>query len=112
MSYVYDYSNPSYKRARQKYLGSPKGKFSIYKSNSLIRGFAFELSFKEFHDLIAKSCFYCGDDGFGIDRIDSTRGYIQDNCVSCCSICNRMKFDLNAKDFTDKCIKIANHMNI
>ena len=35
----------------------------------------------------------------GIDRKDNNIGYIIENCVSCCGICNRMKMDMSYDDF-------------
>ena len=35
----------------------------------------------------------------GIDRIDSTKGYFNDNVVSCCKVCNRAKSNLSLEDF-------------
>lgn len=29
----------------------------------------------------------------GIDRVDSSLGYLPDNCVACCTMCNEMKLD-------------------
>jgi hypothetical protein len=30
----------------------------------------------------------------GIDRLNKNKGYIIQNCVSCCKICNRAKSDM------------------
>jgi hypothetical protein len=35
----------------------------------------------------------------GIDRKDNNLGYTEENCVSCCAICNRAKGTLEFKDF-------------
>lgn len=51
------------------------------------------------------SCFYCGfkpnwpETHNGIDRVDNEKGYIEENCVSCCTQCNVAKNDLNINDF-------------
>ena len=37
----------------------------------------------------------------GIDRIDSSKDYNINNCVSCCKICNYMKGDKTVKEFID-----------
>ncbi len=50
--------------------------------------------------LIVAPCTYCGKDtGQGIDRIDSNRGYTDDNVCACCKTCNYMKRDLSLEDF-------------
>lgn len=56
----------------------------------------FELTKEQFYNLISQPCYYCGDkekEFNGIDRIDSQKGYIIDNCVTCCEYCNKMKLD-------------------
>jgi hypothetical protein len=35
----------------------------------------------------------------GIDRIDSTRGYLVGNVVACCKYCNTSKNTMTQKDF-------------
>lgn len=35
----------------------------------------------------------------GVDRIDSTKGYEKDNCISCCKMCNWMKLDYLPEEF-------------
>lgn len=76
----------------------------------------FELSLKEFENLSLGDCKYCGKAPAnkyrqiltkgdkillynGIDRIDSSKGYTLDNCVTCCSICNTMKNSLTYTEF-------------
>lgn len=44
----------------------------------------------------------------GIDRIDSKKGYVMSNCVSCCTTCNSMKLDLTFKDFFEH-IELVNN---
>lgn len=76
----------------------------------------FDLSYDEFINLTQLNCVYCDgvpsnritplnnkDGGVyvynGIDRVDSTKGYTKDNCVTCCEICNRAKKDMTIDDF-------------
>lgn len=58
-------------------------------------GHEFALTQEQFDLIIEEPCYYCGDKqekGFnGIDRMDSTQGYVLENCVSCCINCNRLK---------------------
>jgi len=35
----------------------------------------------------------------GLDRVDSSKGYIKDNVVTCCENCNRAKLDLTQQEF-------------
>lgn len=86
----------------------------------------FTLSLEEFSNITKQNCYYCNSEPVfperfknefkqreieyfnGIDRIDSSKGYILDNCVPCCSICNRMKSDLNQEFFLNHINKIYN----
>lgn len=49
-------------------------------------------------DNIYKPCHYCGGFGKngynGLDRMDSSIGHIQSNCVPCCPTCNTKKNDM------------------
>jgi len=108
--------------------------YAYYKSRILSKneqGFKYKewkLSLEEYKQLIHGDCFYCGvkpstdnmwnnpknkrksDPGLiainGIDRIDASKGYVFDNCVSCCSSCNAMKSDLSQTTFFEKISKI------
>lgn len=98
--------------------------YKRYKWNSEDRGFVFELTKEDFHNIIKMDCFYCGDEPSqkektirnndiehiliynGVDRINSNVGYNLDNCVPCCGVCNLMKQDLSVQSFYDKIQKI------
>lgn len=86
---------------------SVDGKYKIYKVNAEKRGFIFNLSVDEFREIVESDCVYCGDAGFGIDRIDNNIGYLKENCAPCCSMCNRMKGAYSTEEFIDKCKKIS-----
>jgi len=42
----------------------------------------------------------------GIDRVNSDKGYLIDNCVSCCGLCNKMKQDIDVTLFINQSLKI------
>ncbi len=67
----------------------------------------FNLTTDEFQSLVDSPCFYCNKAKGGIDRVDSAFGYTQTNSVSCCALCNRMKWDTPRDDFIARCCKIA-----
>ncbi len=85
----------------------------------------FELSFQEFSVLLSGACYYCGTLPFsgmaprsscrskvlrnGIDRIDSSRGYVVGNVASCCKHCNKAKLDRSVADFINHCRVIVAH---
>ena len=75
-------------------------KFTYYKMNSKKRGYNFSLSFEQFKELIEGNCVYCGNgNNNGIDRIDSSKGYVEGNVVTCCFNCNRAKSNLSQEEF-------------
>lgn len=80
-----------------------------------------QLTLQEFTELIKQNCYYCECPpkivnhllrnkhvkrnpikANGIDRKDSSIGYIMSNCVPCCWDCNRMKGVLTINAFYDK----------
>lgn len=48
----------------------------------------------------------------GIDRLDSEKGYVKENCVPCCWDCNRMKQTLTEQQFLKKVEQIYNYRMI
>lgn len=93
----------------RRYRQTPKGKYATYKRNAKTKNREFSLTLKQFTDIILEECFYCGGEGFGIDRIDSNKGYIIDNCLPCCTLCNTMKMDSTTQEFISQCKKIINN---
>lgn len=98
--------------------------YRAYKRNSKDRELDFSLSLEEFSNFISLKCYYCNDPpkdanylskstrkykGFlanGIDRVDNTKGYIKENCVTCCTTCNMMKKTLTIDKFLEQISKI------
>lgn len=60
-----------------------------------------------------KPCVYCGDEivTVGVDRVDNAKGYVMDNVVPCCAICNSMKSSMKLVDFLRRCATIAARMD-
>lgn len=93
--------NPASKRA-----------YNDYQRRSIKKGFTIELTIDQFIDLASKPCHYCDSlpsnirrkdkHTFyynGIDRIDSSKGYLLDNVLPCCWVCNRAKGDMPYAEF-------------
>lgn len=74
------------------------------------------LTREEIKTLIFQNCTYCGLAPLqkmklgnkkvvflhnGIDRVDSSKGYIPGNCVAACKWCNYAKWTLNQKEFIE-----------
>jgi 5-methylcytosine-specific restriction endonuclease McrA len=70
------------------------------------RSIHFALSKTRFNELIIQSCFYCGyskvGEVNGIDRVDNNKGYIEENVVTCCQVCNLAKSTQHPQEFIDK----------
>jgi hypothetical protein len=110
--------------------------FTQYKANARNRKLSFKLTFKKFIEIISQNCYYCGqkpqkkyhylsEDGViqngvtakavdrawiyinGVDRMDNTKGYTQQNSGPCCFECNRAKMDRSSEEFIAHSQKIA-----
>jgi len=92
------------------YKQRPKGRYMTYRLGAKNRNLRFEITLEEFTEFAVKPCIYCGDsfDKIGIDRVDSSKGYIKGNMVSCCEMCNKMKLNHGKEAFIEQCIKISN----
>lgn len=90
-------------------------KICDYRKSAERRGLDFQLSRIECEQLFSGDCVYCGvtpsrtrNTGYssitynGIDRLDNDKGYVLDNCVSCCTICNTAKSNLTMEQFADR----------
>lgn len=90
-------------------------KIGKYKTEARRRQRAWSLTNQEAYTLFQNNCFYCNkepNDLNGIDRVNNKEGYTLDNTVSCCSICNTMKMDLNVNRFINHINLIQNKQNI
>jgi hypothetical protein len=86
--------------------------FTKYKGRGIREGKSFELTEEEYEYLRQQTCVYCRRPTTkthhnGIDRIDSSIGYIRDNCLTCCSGCNIAKGKNTPEEFIDQCKIIA-----
>jgi hypothetical protein len=88
-------------------------RYSKYRQAAKARGHSFELSKEEFFELLHGECHYCGSTSrIGVDRKDSSVGYITDNCVSCCYPCNMFKLRIPYNVFIERCTAIADHVRL
>lgn len=98
--------------------------YGTYAHNAANAGFEFPFSKERFKELTQKNCTYCGDPpsyvyqkrrngGYlsnGLDRINSSAGYSEENVVTCCRWCNRMKMDFSVDEFKNHIFKIHNNL--
>jgi len=89
--------------------------FTKYRDRDKQRGFEMGLTVDQFRELIFSDCRYCGgmpDQGIKtpymqewyfmrntVDRVDSKKGYTEENSVPCCLICNMNKGNSNVFDW-------------
>jgi hypothetical protein len=80
--------------------------FYMYQKKAEEYRLAFELSMDEFESLVKQPCYYCEiiqEKGFnGVDRKNQKEGYISENCVSCCRVCNFIKGSLDNITFIQR----------
>ena len=79
------------------------------RSGAVRRGIPYELTTEQFMLFWNHPCHYCGQaiDTIGLDRVDNNKGYLVDNIVPCCTICNRMKSHMGVRDFIVQCNMIS-----
>jgi hypothetical protein len=92
-----------------------------YKRRARQHGLAWSLTSEEFFVLTARPCEYCDSPPQqvhqahyssehrynGLDRIDNGRGYLVDNVVPCCFVCNQMKGTMAQDAFLEQSRRIA-----
>ncbi len=90
--------------------------FVTYKNSAENKRLNFQLTKGDFMEMVEAECYYCGiiqDKGFnGIDRLDSSEGYIMSNCVSCCQMCNYMKGSLGPTIFMNRVEHIMTNLKL
>jgi hypothetical protein len=87
---------PNQKEYAANYKNGLNGRWQMYRANARKRKLPFELTIEQFAEFWQKPCSYCGSEieTVGIDRVDSSLGYLAGNLVSCCGVCNQSKNDL------------------
>lgn len=97
-----------------------------YIKSAATRKIPWNLTPQQFNEIVKQNCTYCQAPPReykqrdkkgrgrvriavmnGIDRVDSSKGYTLDNCIPCCTTCNRMKLDLPIVDFIKQCTRIS-----
>lgn len=87
-------------------------RLSRYKTAARLRGLSFALDRRLFEDLVTDNCFYCGtppEPRNGVDRVNSCRGYEEDNVVTACATCQYAKRDLPRDVFESWVRRAAAH---
>lgn len=85
-------------------------RFADYKRNAATRGLVFNITKDEFDAETQKACTFCGaTDHVGIDRIDSSMGYVEGNTQPCCTFCNKLKSNFGEVAFLAQIARIYKH---
>lgn len=94
------------------------------KASAAKKGLSFTLPFGLFVSLTSLPCHYCGvspqqvikgrrgGDDYrynGLDRVDSSKGYIAENVVPCCRRCKSAKSDASVADFVSWARRVVSH---
>jgi hypothetical protein len=93
---------------------NPKTRLRLIKSGATKRGLEFNISLEWYlENGWKKKCYYCGGDTQdGLDRIDNSVGYIENNLVPCCINCNRAKATITQKDFLLMCVSVVKNLKL
>ena len=88
-----------------------------YRKSAKSRKLPFELTPERFRELTKADCYICGAPPAGsyrhdkspayrtpytyqgIDRCENDRGYVDDNVIPCCKVCNRAKSNLTLEAY-------------
>lgn len=96
------------------YMGAKRWIYTQYRIKAEKRGYTFLVSFPQFCYLLDQPCYICGAEPSntfqrrdinytyrynGIDRLDNSRGYEDDNVATCCKVCNMAKRTMSLNDF-------------
>ena len=115
-------------RERVKVLNTVPGQGAVwnrivrnYRKGALVRGHEMSISPERLIEICHQNCYYCGtapiySKGYGVymtgvDRVDNTKGYTDENVVPCCKTCNIMKGTMTKDDFIAHINNIHNNMS-
>jgi len=111
---------------KEKYTSSFNTLYLQYKTSAKRRNIKFKLTKNDVKRITSKPCYYCNElpnnvllshksrcNGAyrhnGIDRLDSSKAYTNNNSVPCCTYCNYAKNDLSKTHFLNHIKKIYNY---
>ena len=88
--------------------------FGAYRIRAENKGLSFDITKEQFETYKINPCYLCGKSGTnthmnGIDRLDNTKGYTQDNIKSCCWVCNYMKKKCDYNELIQKLSLICSY---
>jgi hypothetical protein len=91
---------------------TPAARYNHGKRKANERGLEFTITLEEYSVKITQPCYYCKNQlykksvrGVGLDRLDNSIGYTNDNTVSCCYVCNTIKNNFLTAEETQVAVK-------
>jgi hypothetical protein len=92
----------------------PDARYKFYKNRAENMRIEWSLTIDEFKQMITEKCHYCGykqeGEWNGIDRKDNNKGYLKENCVTCCTMCNMIKSDIDYNRFYKMVMHIVSNL--
>jgi hypothetical protein len=103
------------------YAASFKRLFDRYKRRAAKQGLEFALTEKTFFEFTSQPCYFCAalpsrkadrkaKNSYiynGLDRMDSTKGYVNSNCIACCWEHNDLKGKLTYEQFYEQSLAVV-----
>jgi hypothetical protein len=86
---------------------------NLYRGSASRKGLEFSLSQERFEALLMGECAYCGALPApinGIDRRDSSLGYVDGNVATACKTCNYAKQRMTVAEFRAWARRVVEHM--
>jgi hypothetical protein len=96
-----------------------------YRHAAVARNLPFNLTCDQLRAIVQSPCIFCGRPPWqvmrrigrygtythtGVDRLDSSKGYVSGNCVPCCKTCNFAKQKMKVSEFLSWAALVAKHM--
>lgn len=90
------YETPEGQAYEHKRRRTVKSRWMRSKYNAKKRGKIWDINLELFTELMSLPCTYCNESvaeetGSSLDRKDNDLGYLSDNVVTCCKLCNRIR---------------------
>lgn len=95
----------------------PKQRHKYLLQTAKRRNIDVNLNSHHYNEIINLGCAFCGDtlsdkSGVCLDRLDNSKGYLDDNIAPCCKRCNVAKNDMkDQNEFFDWIDRVVNHRN-
>ena len=100
--------------------------YRSYQRKAEKSGLPFTFSIETFYKIVQQDCYYCGEPAKqifstrsgreflynGLDRKDNSLGYTTGNTVTCCGMCNHMKWIYPHDKFIKKIYAISKHIAV